>query len=157
MTRIRYTWSSLHVLPYLLIVAVTAIGVVAWWERGGPRLLFPLAYFVVLAVHRMATVEFHLGERWMRVPGPHAWHEAVVPMGGWGGTVPLTEPDHSDGRLVRLADVATWTSSTDGFELRMRDGSARIVPFHGLRRRDMRRVIEYLDSRIGDRRASKGG
>ena len=154
MIRIRYAWSSLHVLPYLLCIAAMGYLAIAHWDRGGPGFLLILVYPLLLAIHRVARVEFMLGERWMKVPGPHAWHEAVVPSVGLLGAF-RTEPSHSDGRYVRLEDVASWRSTTDGFELRMRDGSVRVVPFHGLRPRDARRVIEYLYEKIGDRHASK--
>ena len=156
MTRIRYAWSSLRVLPYFLAVAALASITLPGWDRGGPWILLTLAFLLVLAIQQLTTARFVLGEHWMRIPGPAAWYECVVPSVGLLGAL-TPDPGKSDARLVRLADVASWTGNTDGFELRMRDGTARVVRFHGIRPRDARRVIEYLYSRIGDRGASKDG
>jgi hypothetical protein len=148
MIRLRYAWSSLHVLPYFFAVAGLAYLVALDWSRGGRWLMFSLVYFVVLGIQRLVTVEFLLGERWMRVPGPHPWYKAVVPTFGWS-SMPRPEPRYSEGRLVRLADVARWSKTPKGVELRMRDGSVRSIPFHGLRPRDALRVLEYLDGKLG--------
>ena len=151
MIRLRYAWSSLHVLPYLFAAGGMAFLIATTWTPRSLWLLLALAYFVVLAVQRVMTAEFLLGDHWMRVPGPHAWHEAVIPAGNWGSS-PRDEPRYSEGRLVRLADVGAWKSRPDGVELRMRDGSVRSIPFHGLRPRDARLFVDYLESKLGDRR-----
>jgi hypothetical protein len=146
--RIRLAWWSLRAFP--LVLAAGGAGFLFLWQGlwSAPRAWGLMVLLVGLLVYRLASVEFFLGERWMRVPGPHSWTKELLPLAWWQG-IPRNEPQYSEGRLVRLSDVESWRRRDGGVELRLRDGRSVNFTLLGLRTRDRKRVLDYLLSHLG--------
>ena len=146
--RIRLAWWSPRAFPFVLAVGGLAFVTVTHEGRGSLVLLGVLLAAVGLLVNRLLAAEIVLGDRWMKVPGPHPWIQDVVPSLGLASAL-FPEPAHPEGRLVRLADVAGWVRKEGGVELRMKDGTIRWFTLQGLRSRDRAQVIEHLVSVLG--------